>query len=164
PRFAFVPGGIAVSFPISHSPTQNERVLARIDRTPSRLYVTCGERELRFGMHWSVEYSLGAGDDFLTQRAVFHNPGHAPYPWLCLGGGVGGGTGMERWSWGAGGDRAWATWGAAHREPYVEIQGGPLDDQATKAMLEPNETRSHVEFWLPSDKALDIDALRVPDA
>ena len=236
PRFAFVPGGIAVSFPISHSPTQNERVLARIDRTPSRVYVTCGERELRFGMHWSVEYSLGAGDDFLTQRAVFHNPGHATYPWMSwsnaalrsapdtefhfpdgdvlrhssslesidwsrsgprresdiaemtgffwkqkainafgaftpsLGSGlyhvadVAVAPGMKLWSYGAGEDRAWATLGAAHREPYVEIQGGPLDDQATKAMLEPNETRSHVEFWLPSDKALDIDALHVPPA
>src|SRR5256886_12886902 len=50
PRFSFVPGGIAVSFPISHSPTQNEPVLSRIDRTTSRVYVTCGERELHFGM------------------------------------------------------------------------------------------------------------------
>ncbi len=238
PRFAFVPGGIAVSFPISHSPTQNERVLARIDRTSSRVYVTCGERELRFGMHWSVEYSLGAGDDFLTQRAVFHNPGHAAYPWMSWsnaalrsapdtefhfpdgevlshssslesidwrrsGGGprresdiaemtgffwkkkevnafgaftpsLGSGLyhvadaavapGMKLWSYGVGDDRAWATLGAAHREPYVEIQGGPLADQATKVMLEPNETRSHVEFWIPSDKALDIYALHVPDA
>jgi uncharacterized protein DUF5107/uncharacterized protein len=236
PRFAFVPGGIAVSFPISHSPTQNERVLARIDRTSSRVYVTCGERELRFGMHWSVEYSLGAGDDFLTQRAVFHNPGHAAYPWMSwsnaalrsapdtefhfpdgevlshsaslesidwrrsgprresdiaemtgffwkrkavnafgaftpsLGSGlyhvadVAVAPGMKLWSYGVGDDRAWATLGAAHRQPYVEIQGGPLADQATKVMLEPNETRSHVEFWIPSDKALDISALHVPDA
>jgi len=236
PRFAFVPGGIAVSFPISHSPSQNEPVLGRIDRTPSRVYVTCGERELRFGMHWSVEYSLGAGDDFLTQRAVFHNPGHAPYPWMSWsnaalpaapdtefhfpdgevlrhssslesidwrrsGGGprresdivemtgffwkkkdvnafgaftpsLGSGLyhvadaavapGMKLWSYGVGEDRAWATLGAAHRQPYVEIQGGPLADQTTKVMLEPNATRSHVEFWIPTDQPRDIYALPVP--
>ena len=32
PRFYFVAGGIEVSFPISHSPSQNEKVLYRIDR------------------------------------------------------------------------------------------------------------------------------------
>jgi len=56
----------------------------------------------------------------------------------------------------------WATLGAAHRQPYVEIQGGPLADQATKVMLEPNETRSHVEFWIPTDRPRDIYALTVP--
>ena len=82
PRFYFVAGGIEVSFPISHSPSQNETVLYKIDRTPQRMYVTCGERELRFGMQWSVEYSLGVNDNFLTQRVVFHNPGAAAYPWM----------------------------------------------------------------------------------
>ena len=234
PRFAFVPGGIAVSFPISHSPSQNEPVLTRIDRTPSRVYVTCGERELRFGMQWSVEYSLGPGDDFLTQRTVFHNPGRAAYPWMSwsnaalpaapdtefhfpdgevlrhsstlqsidwrragprresdiaemtgffwrkkdfnafgaftpsLGSGlyhvadVALAPGMKLWSYGVGEDSAWATLGAAHRQAYVEIQGGPLADQATKVMLEPNETRSHVEFWVPTDQPRDIYALTVP--
>ena len=47
PRFYFVAGGIEVSFPISHSPTQNETVLYQIDRNKERTYVTCGERELR---------------------------------------------------------------------------------------------------------------------
>ncbi|PYO91927.1 MAG: hypothetical protein DMD58_03210 [Gemmatimonadetes bacterium] len=82
PRFGFVAGGIEVSFPISHSPVQNDPVLFRIDQTNKRSYVTCGERELRFGMQWSVEYSLGPDDDFLTQRAVFHNPGRSTHPWM----------------------------------------------------------------------------------
>lgn len=82
PRFYFVAGGIEVSFPISHSPSQNEKVLYKIDRSASRTYVTCGERELRFGMQWSVEYSLGPMDDFLTQRVVFYNPGTMAYPWM----------------------------------------------------------------------------------
>ncbi len=82
PRFYFIAGGIEVSFPISHSPTQNEAVLYKIDRTSARVYVTCGERELRFGMQWSVEYSLGAGDNFLTQRVIFYNPGTVAYPWM----------------------------------------------------------------------------------
>ncbi|HVW12780.1 MAG TPA: DUF5107 domain-containing protein [Mucilaginibacter sp.] len=82
PRFYFTAGGIEVSFPISHSPSQNEKVCYKIDRTADRTYVTCGERELRFGMQWSVEYSLGAEDDFLTERVVFVNPGTETYPWM----------------------------------------------------------------------------------
>lgn len=82
PRFYFVAGGIEVSFPISHSPTQNETVLYKIDKTSTRTYVTCGERELRFGMQWSVEYSLGENDEFLTERVLFHNPGTGTYPWM----------------------------------------------------------------------------------
>lgn len=82
PRFYFVAGGIEVSFPISHSPVQNDPVLYKIDRTADRIYVTCGERELRFGMQWSVEYSLGPDDYFLTQRVVFYNPGTMAYPWM----------------------------------------------------------------------------------
>ncbi|WP_426671881.1 DUF5107 domain-containing protein [Mucilaginibacter sp. McL0603] len=82
PRFYFTAGGIEVSFPISHSPSQNEKVSYRIDRTAGRTYVTCGERELRFGMQWSVEYSLGTDDDFLTERVIFNNPGTETYPWM----------------------------------------------------------------------------------
>lgn len=82
PRFYFVVGGIEVSFPISHSPSQNEPVLYKIDRTKDRIYVTCGESELRFGMQWSVEYSLGENDNFLTQRTIFYNPGTSAYSWM----------------------------------------------------------------------------------
>jgi hypothetical protein len=82
PRFYFVAGGIEVSFPISHSPTQNEKVLFRVDKTPERIYVSCGERELRYGMQWTVEYSLGTGDQFLTERVLLFNPGNGSYPWM----------------------------------------------------------------------------------
>jgi hypothetical protein len=82
PRFYFTAGGIEVSFPISHSPSQNEKVTYKIDRAADRTYVTCGERELRFGMQWSVEYSLGPDDNFLTERVVFNNPGAGTYPWM----------------------------------------------------------------------------------
>ncbi|HEX2394960.1 MAG TPA: DUF5107 domain-containing protein [Bacteroidales bacterium] len=82
PRFYFVAGGIEVSFPISHSPSQNEKVLYKIEHSGDRAYLTCGERELRFGMQWSVEYSLGPEDQFLTERVKLHNPGTQPYPWM----------------------------------------------------------------------------------
>jgi hypothetical protein len=82
PRFYFVAGGIEVSFPISHSPSQNEVVSYRVDRTPDRIYVICGERELRFGLNWSVEYSLGENDTYLTQRVVYYNPGKTAHPWM----------------------------------------------------------------------------------
>src|SRR4029453_6437943 len=82
PPCFFRAGGIGVNFPISHSPSQNERVICRLDDTKNRAYVTCGERELRFGMQWSVEYSLGPGDSFFTERVVMHNPGTKPHPWM----------------------------------------------------------------------------------
>jgi hypothetical protein len=221
-----VAGGIEVSFPISHSPTQHDPVLWKVDRTPEREYVTCGERELRFGMQWSVEFSLGANDHFLTQRTVFHNPGTSSHPWMswsnaavpCApdtqyhfpngevlshastltvlesgprqesdiqemtgyfweikdGNAFGAFTpslgiglyhvadeaiapGMKLWSYGVGKDRSW---GGGN---YAEIQGGPIRDQATKLELQPQETRWHVEFWIPSDRALNIQALSIPD-
>jgi len=231
PRFGFVAGGIEVSFPISHSPVQNDPVLFRIDQTNKRSYVTCGERELRFGMQWSVEYSLGPDDDFLTLRAVFHNPGRSAHAWMSWSNAavpsapdtqyhfprgrvlahsstladidwhpmqevdiaemtgffwktkdanafgaftpsVGAGLyhiadervapGMKLWSYGVGKDRAWATLSTTRNDPYVEIQGGPIRDQSTKLELGPGETRSHVEFWIPSAKPLDIYALKIP--
>ncbi len=82
PRFYFTSGGIEVSFPISHSPSQNEKLLYKIDSAENRIYVTCGERELRFGMQYSIEYSLGMNDNFLTQRVVYTNRGTEAYPWM----------------------------------------------------------------------------------
>ena len=36
--------------------------------SPGRAYVWCGETELRFGMQYTLEFSLGKDDAFLTQR------------------------------------------------------------------------------------------------
>lgn len=82
PRFSFVAGGIEVSFPISHTPSQNEKVCHEIVEVNERIYVCVGETELRFGMQWTVEYSLGAEDRFLTQRTVFYNPTNKSHPWM----------------------------------------------------------------------------------
>lgn len=235
PRFNFVAGGIEVSFPIAHSPSQSEPVACEIDVTPARTYVTCGERELRFGMQWSVEYSLGPGDTFLTQRLRLHNPGTVAYPWMSwsnasvpsrcdtefhfpggevlshssrldvidwetqgprreydvremtgffwrsadaeafgaftpsLGSGLyhvasrSDASGMKLWTYGMGPDREWAMLSTARREAYIEIQGGPVADQSVRLMLEPGASRSHAEFWFPTDRPLDLPSVAVPD-
>jgi hypothetical protein len=234
PRFYFVAGGIEVSFPISHSPSQNEKVSYKIDKTADRVYVTCGERELRFGMQWSVEYSLGPKDDFLTERAIFNNPGTEAYPWMSwsnaavpstpdtrfyfpkgkvlshsskvdtidwekngprtqadikemtgyfwetrdanafgtytpsLGAGLyhiaseSIAPGMKLWSYGVASDSSWSMLSTAKRQQYLELQGGPIGDQSIKLELHAKETRSHTEYWIPTDKALDIYQLKVP--
>lgn len=234
PRFYFVAGGIEVSFPISHSPSQNEALLYKVDKTPGRVYVTCGERELRFGMQWSVEYSLGPEDTFLTERVVYKNPGTGTYPWMSwsnaalptapdtkyffpkgkvlshsskidsldwarqgprqesdiremtgyfwktkdanafgaftpsLGTGLyhiadeAIAPGMKLWSYGTAADLEWSLLSTAKREPYAEIQGGPIGDQSIKLELKPQQSRWHTEYWIPTDKPLDIYALRVP--
>jgi hypothetical protein len=82
PRQSFIGGGIELSFPISHSPVQVVPVLDEVTRDRERIYVSCGERELRFGMNWTVEYSLGESDAFLTQRTVFFNPDGDAHPWM----------------------------------------------------------------------------------
>jgi hypothetical protein len=82
PRLGFVPGGIEVSFPISHSPVQLESVHWSARQDGDRLYVWCGERELHSGMQWTVEYSIGEKDPVLTQRVCFRNPTTAAHPWM----------------------------------------------------------------------------------
>jgi hypothetical protein len=82
PRQSFTGGGIELSFPISHSPVEIVPVLYEKSRNQDRIYVCCGERELRFGMKWTVEYSLGERDSFLTQRTVFFNPDGEAHPWM----------------------------------------------------------------------------------
>jgi hypothetical protein len=82
PRQAFTGGGIELSFPISHTPVEIFPVLCSIARNPERIYVCCGEKEIRYGMNWTVEYSLGEQDAFLTQRTVFFNPGAEAHPWM----------------------------------------------------------------------------------
>jgi hypothetical protein len=232
PRSYFIAGGIEVSFPIAHSPSQNETVLYKIDKTRDRIYITCGERELRFGMQWSVEYSLGTGDNFLTERVVFHNPGTKPYPWMSwsnaalpaaadtrfdfpagkvlshsskldtidwvkdgpktesdisemtgffwktktasafgaytpsLGTGLyhmadeRSAPGTKLWSYGD--DSAWSLMSTSKHQRYIEIQGGPIGDQSIKLELQPGKTATHTEYWLPTDRRLDIYDLRTP--
>ena len=82
PRQAFTGGGIELSFPISHCPVQIAPVLYDVAADSERIYVSCGERELRFGMNWTVEYSLGERDAFLAQRTVFFNPDREAHPWM----------------------------------------------------------------------------------
>ncbi len=82
PRQHFIGGGIELSFPISHTPSLNEPVLHKLEQKAGRAYAWCGERELRFGMHWCVEWSLGEEDAFLTQRSLFFNPGTRSHKWM----------------------------------------------------------------------------------
>ncbi|PLS18754.1 DUF5107 domain-containing protein [Bacillus sp. M6-12] len=82
PRMAFISGGIEVSFPISHTPVQIEQVQYKWEQIDNRLYLWCGEREISSGMHWTVEYSIGESDAFLTQRALFYNSTSKKQPWM----------------------------------------------------------------------------------
>ncbi len=204
PRMAFISGGIEVSFPISHTPVQIEPVHVSVQQLENRLYIWCGEREVRYGMHWTVEYSLGVDDRYLTQRTIFHNPTSQPHAWMSwsnaalparpdsqfhypagqvlrhadnleqfdwernceyrlsdfkrmqgffwkttdcnafgmftpsLGCGLyhisdpSETPGMKLWLYGVGQQEEWAHQTSARKESYVEIQAGPLVDQAEK--------------------------------
>jgi tetratricopeptide (TPR) repeat protein len=82
PRMAFISGGIEVSFPISHTPSQIEKVCYKVEKMEDRLYVWMGETEICNGMQWTFEFSLGEDDEFLTQRAVFNNPTGKVHPYM----------------------------------------------------------------------------------
>lgn len=82
PRMAFISGGIEVSFPISHTPTQIEAVQYKVEKIDNRIYFWCGEREIRSGMNWTVEFSLGEGEHYLTQRTLFVNPTKKTHSWM----------------------------------------------------------------------------------
>lgn len=235
PRQFFIGGGIEVSFPISHTPVQIVSVHYRMTETADRLFVWCGEREIRFGMHWTVEYSLGKDDPFLTQRTYFLNPTLEPHPWMswsnagvparpdsefwfpggpvlahgdemktidwasegpatqadikrmtgyfwrepdCQAFGVftpslGSGLfhvadrrltpGMKLWSDGVGQHEPWVAQYTLNGEQCLEIQAGPIVDQSIKNELAPGASHVHVEFWIPTDRRLDIHSLPVPE-
>ncbi|SDX45274.1 DUF5107 domain-containing protein [Paenibacillus sp. CF384] len=234
PRMAFISGGIEVSFPIAHTPVQIEAVHAAAEQIDDRLYIWCGEREVRYGMHWTVEYSLGEQDRLLTQRTTFVNPTSQAHAWMswsnaalparadsqfhfpaghvlrhadvleelewsrereyrladfdrmqgffwktsdCTAFGMytpslGSGLyhvadpavtpGMKLWLYGTGRHEAWAHQTSQRQESYVEIQAGPLLEQADNTKLQPGARHTHVEYWLPSTVPLDIRAIKLP--
>jgi len=235
PRFYFVAGGIEVSFPISHTPSQNEVVCYDIRKRSDRIYVCVGETEIRYGMQWTVEYSLGEHDHFLAQRTVFRNQTEITCPWMswsnaalpafidsqfhfpngkvlvhsdnlytidwekegpktntnikkmsgyfwlrassnafgCFTPSRGIGLyhvadklivpGMKLWSYGTDRDLDWSFQSSLDKQSYLEIQAGPIADQSIKYELKPGETHHHLEFWIPSDKVLDIDKIFLPE-
>jgi hypothetical protein len=70
--------------------------------------------------------------------------------------------GIKLWSYGAAADTPWSMLSTASRQQYIELQGGPLADQSVKVQLQPNETRSHSEYWIPTDHELNIEKLKLP--
>ncbi len=70
--------------------------------------------------------------------------------------------GIKLWTEGAGTHQDWVSQYTLDREQCLEIQAGPLLDQSTKALLQPHQQRHHVEFWIPSDRPLNISAISLP--
>lgn len=235
PRMAFISGGIEVSFPISHTPSQIEKVHYHVKKIKDRVYIWCGEREIRYGMQWTVEFSLGEKDRFLTQRTCFYNPTGKTHEWMSWSNaalpamddsefyfpsgvvlrhadilettvweknkkyklsdfdrmegyfwrttdcnafgmfnpslGIGlyhiadqkETCGIKLWLYGKGRHETWAHQTAYGRESYVEIQAGPIREQADKALLNPGELHCHKEFWIPAVDALSIYELELPE-
>jgi hypothetical protein len=231
---AFTSGGIEVSFPISHTPVQIETVQHLAEQIDDRAYIWCGEREVRCGMQWTVEYSLGPDDRFLTQRTLFHNPTRSEHPWMswsnaavmalpdtelhfpngrvlqhgdalqefdwetqgyrtmsdinrmlgffwltseCNAFGaytpsLGCGLyhiadeaevpGIKLWVYGIGRHEPWSHVSGLRKQSYLEIQAGPIKQQAIKHVLAPCETRMHTEFWFPTTVPLNIRELNLP--
>lgn len=234
PRQFYIGGGIEVSFPISHSPVQMVPLCCRVMERDGRIFCCCGEREIKFGMYFTVEYSLGEKDAFLTQRTQFVNPTGQAHPWMswsnagvparpdtelhypkgevlehgcelrmidwekqgprtqrdipvmtgwfwrkpaCNAFGaytpsLGAGLyhvadpeqvpGIKLWSDGVGGHTAFVTQWTLSGGQCLEIQAGPLVDQGVKNLLQPGQRQCHTEFWIPTDKPLEIDLLQVP--
>jgi hypothetical protein len=71
--------------------------------------------------------------------------------------------GIKLWSYGSGEDSAWAALSTAKHQPYIEVQGGPLDDQSVKTALQPKQRKWHVEFWIPATSPMDIHTIKLPN-
>jgi hypothetical protein len=70
--------------------------------------------------------------------------------------------GIKLWTDGVGPHQDWVSQYTLNREQCLEIQAGPLLDQSAKALLQPHQHRHHIEFWIPSDRALDISTIPLP--
>ncbi|HEU0109595.1 MAG TPA: DUF5107 domain-containing protein, partial [Flavisolibacter sp.] len=68
--------------------------------------------------------------------------------------------GIKLWSYGN--DSSWSVLSTAQNKRYIEIQGGPIGDQSIKLELQPKQKSWHIEYWIPSDKQLDIRSLSLP--
>src|ERR1051325_379609 len=58
PIWAFISGGIEVTFPIAHSPTSVAEVGCTTGQVGDYGFIRVGEREARTGMEWVVEFGL----------------------------------------------------------------------------------------------------------
>jgi hypothetical protein len=70
--------------------------------------------------------------------------------------------GIKLWTDGVSAHEAWVTQYTLNGEQGLEIQAGPLVDQSLKDHLQPRQQRYHVEYWIPTDRALDIRQLSLP--
>ena len=70
--------------------------------------------------------------------------------------------GIKLWTDGVGAHEAWVTQYSLDGDQCLEIQAGPLVDQSLKDHLQPGQQRHHVEYWIPTDQALDIRKLSLP--
>src|SRR5262249_37183506 len=70
--------------------------------------------------------------------------------------------GIKLWTDGVGPHQEWVSQYTLNRDQCLEIQAGPLVDQSIKDHLQPGQQRYHVEFWIPSDTALDIQRIPLP--
>ena len=58
--------------------------------------------------------------------------------------------GKKTWVWGPDGDAYVRSALSDNNTTYVEVQGGALNDQSTFAYLDPQQTRSFTEYWVPA--------------
>jgi hypothetical protein len=70
--------------------------------------------------------------------------------------------GIKLWTDGVGSHEAWVDQWTMTRLQCLEIQAGPIIDQSIKAELGPGADHVHVEFWIPTDRPLDIHAIELP--
>ena len=71
-------------------------------------------------------------------------------------------SGIKLWSYGTADDSAWSVLSTAKHQTYIEIQGGPIGDQSIKLEMLPKQKRWHVEYWIPTDKEMEIRKMKTP--
>src|SRR5216683_2119743 len=168
-RGAWAAFGIEFNFPVSHNWVSMSPVdFAFAKHDDGSAAVTVGNIDRVYGMQWTVELVLRPKSTVLEQRVTLNNRSdvrHRFYWWNNAGVEVWDDSRIQYpmrfadyaelpakkiWSWGVDADGLdWRKALSDNESGYVEVQAGLFRNQETYAFLQPRQTVSFSEYWMP---------------
>jgi len=125
-------------FTASHGFTEVEPWPVEADGTDLRLIRNHTKGPVSLFVHGSREPFMGIWNPY-TNTGIVHYADYAQLP------------GKKIWSWGVDADGLdWRKALSDNNSAYVEVQAGLFRNQETYAFLEPRQTISFSEFWMPA--------------
>src|SRR6266581_2504868 len=166
-RGAWAAFGVEFNFPVSHNWVSMSPVdFAHAGHEDGSASVTVGNIDRVYGMEWSVELTLRPGSTVLEQHVRLSNRSdvrHRFYWWNNAGvqawddsqiqypmrfAAAHGFAEVQRWPVDAHGID-WRKALSDNNSAYVELQAGLFRNQETYAFLEPRQSITFTEYWIP---------------